>query len=91
MPAHNHPGSGVTTLITPNPHSHTLDYTSNVTNPGVKAVEDGVKVGTVDTSAVTLTATSPLTIVTDGGGLPHDNKQPVLACYYIMYIPLSFK
>lgn len=87
MPPHNHPGSGVVTTISPNPHSHTLDYTSNVTAPGVKAVEDGAKVGTVDTSAVTLTATSTLTVVTDGSGLPHDNKQPVLACYYIMYIP----
>jgi microcystin-dependent protein len=87
MPPHNHPGSSVATVITPNPHHHSLDYTSNVTVGGVKAVEDGTKVGTVDTSDVTLVATSTLTIITEGQGLPHDNKQPVLACYYIMYIP----
>ena len=31
--------------------------------------------------------TVSVTNASTGGGLPHDNKQPVIACYYIMYIP----
>ena len=45
------------------------------------------------TTVPTLGKTSPTTIsvgvtnASQGGGGAHDNKQPVYACYYIMYIP----
>lgn len=87
MPSHNHLGSGVITTISPNPHNHSLVRTYDVTNTGVAAIEDGPNQGSVNTGDVTLTATSVLTIASAGGNVAHSNVQPVLACYYIMYIP----
>ena len=87
MPSHNHPGSGVVTTILPNPHRHNLPTTGNVLNPGPFAVESGITVGTIDTSDVTLAATSVLTIAAQGSNGAHINYQPGLACYYIMYRP----
>ena len=88
LPSHSHPGSGVVTTISPNPHSHSY-VTPNAEGSASGSADshpDGPLVNR-DTSTVTLSATSILTITPEGGNQPHPNNQPALACYYIMYIP----
>ena len=54
-----------------------------LTNASVNSVLYG-KSGETSTTA---TATPIIVNVSAGGGLSHNNIQPTLACYYIMYIP----
>lgn len=94
IPAHTHAAS-VTTTVTDPGHSHTIAYNSGQADqnePG--ATGDLMDMsGTKSSSAVTNTATTGITIATavtnasTGGGQSHNNIPPVLACYYIMYIP----
>ena len=89
IPAHNHAGSGAVTTILPNPHKHTVSFSTfdaNVDGPTGSQVESGNET-TYDTSEVTLTASTVVTITPEGGGTAHANNQPAIACYYIMYIP----
>ena len=72
-------------------------HTHDVSDPG--HTHDYFKAGTIgatDTlttgisSSVTGTTSSNVTNITilpNGGGLPHQNNQPSWACYYIIYIP----
>lgn len=90
IPSHNHTGSHAETLITPNPHNHTgafhsisIDWRSGGDDSSGNATGNNSDL----TGNVTLTATTNLTIASEGGNQAHDNKQPSLACYYIMYIP----
>lgn len=57
--------------------------TYNLTNASVNSVLYG-KSGETTTTA---TAATTMVNAEAGGGLSHNNIQPVLACYYIMYIP----
>lgn len=88
MPSHNHPGSGVSTTISPAQHSHTyVKPTANGSASGSADPHPDGPLVNAETSSVTLTANSTLTIASQGGNQPHPNNQPALACYYIMYIP----
>lgn len=84
MPVHNHP------LNDPG-HNHTLSFTSaiNAKNQGSTQV---LSLGFNPTNPITIadktgTSTTNVTISSAGGGQPHNNIQPSMAGYYIMYIP----
>ena len=90
IPTHNHPGSSAVTTIPP--HTHDISPTAtqvgqNIGNGGSGTKSTSEVNNTLTASPANLTATTTLTIANDGGGLPHANNQPAIACYYIMYIP----
>ena len=85
MPSHTH---ATTAVITPDPHKHTLNNTGNNANgsggdPAQKTLTTGAGGFFTGDTSLSVSVTNPPT----GGSLPHGNTQPVLACYYIMYIP----
>jgi len=71
------------------PHSHTFtygfgtEYQGASSNSAINAINGGSSTGTMTTETVGVSVLIGYT----GQDLPHDNKQPALACYYIMYIP----
>jgi microcystin-dependent protein len=86
IPAHTHAAAVV---VTDPGHFHTISNQSdNDAGSGKVAVGGNVPEGT---NPVTDSATTGITVsVTNssfGGGLSHTNIPPVIACYYIMYIP----
>jgi len=94
IPAHTHAAS-VTTTVTDPGHSHTIAYKSGQADQNEPGAFGDLmdQSGTKSSSAVTNTATTGITVATavtnasTGGGQSHNNIPPVLACYYIMYIP----
>lgn len=86
IPSHTH----VATVVVTDPgHTHTLppvyneDYTGHFASGG--NFNEGL---TTDiTGSGTTGITVSVTNAASGGGLSHNNIPPVLACYYIMYIP----
>lgn len=88
--AHSHVGSTATTVISPNPHTHTTGFGNPIDANQTGSSNTWVQIGSsvnYTSSAVTLVANTTPTIASEGGGLPHANNQPAIACYYIMYIP----
>ena len=88
LPAHNH-----TFVGTPAVHNHVVKLPMAI-EPMRAGTGTSVNIWKQATPPATFPVTSddtsvtPLGTTTDkGGGLYHDNKQPVIACYYIMYIP----
>ena len=88
MPSHSH-GATATSIgtISPNPHSHSYAGVQAPSGQG-----DGSRTSvplTRDTSSVSLTVdiSTSVTNANTGGGAAHANIQPVIAAYYIMYIP----
>jgi len=96
IPSHTHP-------ITDPGHSHFTvnDYQNPGINPVTNAFPMAKSfLNTLNADYELMTGIAPATLsptntvptgITQanatGGGLPHDNKQPAIACYYIMYIP----
>jgi len=85
MPAHTH---ATTAVILPNPHNHGLNNTGNNANgsggdPAQKTLTTGAGGFFTGETSLSVSVTNPPA----GESLPHGNTQPVLACYYIMYIP----
>lgn len=89
IPSHVH--NNVLNFTDPG-HSHTLffkQYLTGITrNPGYDGGGNNYEVD-VDkpTSTNTTGIVASITNVAQGGGQSHTNVPPVLACYYIMYIP----
>lgn len=85
-PGHDHfvAGNGTTSSCS------VADNTSSIASGGSCGTNDAYTLrpsalaATVGESSVDVTGIS---IASTGGGLAHANIQPVLACYYIMYIP----
>jgi microcystin-dependent protein len=102
LPIHSHNVSA-TTVISPATHKHftvggtdneplsSTNYTSNVHstggNLGYGLYGSTIPASKGNTNEVTLTAATTLVVGTTGGGQPHNNIQPVIATYYIIYIP----
>lgn len=92
IPSHTHTSSAsaTSTVIDPG-HIHYCGNTPNgwSSSGTVGMLANGVK------NVPTTSVTTGITVATDvfisnnntGGGAAHSNIQPVLACYYIMYIP----
>lgn len=92
IPAHTHIANTSGSSLLPNPHGHTSQVnTTQSTGSGTPNARVGFDASTGSISAnvanTTLTLTVSVINSSVGGDQPHDNKQPVLACYYIMYIP----
>jgi microcystin-dependent protein len=89
IPSHTHTATVVTEL-TPNPHHHALnDSGANASGGGGDGAQRTFKTGGGGwaTGDVTLDLTVAVTNSNEGGGTAHNNIQPVLACYYIIYVP----
>jgi microcystin-dependent protein len=91
MPSHTHASTSSTT-ISPNPHDH--GWTGQAGTGWPKESCDKVEAGTpcsyaiiTQVKGVTLTASTNVIIQSAGSGQAHNNIQPVIAAYYIMYIP----
>ena len=88
IPIHSHAATATSIgTISPNPHSHSYAGVQAPSGQG-----DGSRTSvplTRDTSSVSLTVdiTTSVTNTNTGGGEAHANIQPVIASYYIMYIP----
>ena len=83
MPAHTHTG----TTTTDGTHTHNLEgYIQSGSNDG----SGGEAAGNFGTIATTSAGSHNHTFTTSsaGGGDSHANVQPVIACHYIMYIPV---
>ena len=89
IPSHTH--NNILNFNDPG-HTHTLyfaEYPTGVTsNPGYDGGSNNYEQN-VDkvTSTSTTGITASITNTAQGGGQSHNNIPPVLACYYIMYIP----
>lgn len=90
IPSHTHAATSTATSTVTDPgHSHTL---AGSVQPG--GAGDASRAGALAT-VTTASATTNITVDTSvstvntaaGSGGSHPNIQPVLACYYIMYIP----
>jgi hypothetical protein len=89
IPLHTHPATAIST-VSPNPHTHT--YTAPLVSgdhPGGDsgyARPNSVNNGTSGSTTLTVDTTVNVAAQTSGGG-SHPNVHPVLACYYIIYLP----
>jgi len=88
IPSHNHSATSTAT-VSPNPHQHTITGTDGDTSgagaplsrtPGVPESGGATNHTSLDVSVTT-------SIGNTGGGQGHNNIQPVIATYFIMYIP----
>ena len=103
LPAHTHPVTLATTVISPSTHSHLMVGTNDNSgltsatpiaqshstggNFGYGLVGSTVPATIGKTSDVTITADTSVTIGSQGGGQAHPNFQPGLGCLYIQYRP----
>lgn len=88
IPSHTHPITNVVTVTDPG-HTHNLKVNTNAAGSGNPAFEAASSVGNFATdSAQTGIAVSVASSAANfGGGLSHQNNQPAIGCYYIIYIP----
>jgi microcystin-dependent protein len=83
LPAHTHTATAV---VSPDPHTHTVqgyagvDSTGNHISSAVTPIGSGTLTGA---TSLTVGVTNNLT----GSNQPHQNYQPGIGAYYIMYIP----
>jgi len=87
LPTHSHKASAVST-INPNPHNHSVQSYSGTNLPGthINTSVNGAGSGPL-TGDTSLSIETKVTIENTGNNLAHSNIQPVIACYYIIYIP----
>ena len=93
MPSHSHAAIASSTgTISPNPHSH--NYSLQNTTTTVSGVSGGAHPlgnapvnSTTSTIDLTVAISTGVTVSNTGGGGAHANIPPVIAAYYIMYIP----
>lgn len=92
MPVHSHSAVASTNISINDPgHSHyaghtPIGWTSSGTI-GVSTESPQNIQTTVSTTGITASATTSVTVNNAGNGEAHANIQPVIAAYYIMYIP----
>ena len=93
IPSHTHANT-VNTILTDPGHTHSFNKTNDYTSGGGSATSGNGVDGTqlTSNSGVGGTGIRAVTTITNaaapiGGGLPHANIQPVIACYYIQYRP----
>ena len=96
MPSHSHTGVGTTTVTLNDPgHFHfggkTNDFGGASGSIGLSKNLPQNYATTTSTTGITVTSNTPgnvaIGIDNAGGGQAHANIQPVIAAYYIMYIP----
>lgn len=96
IPAHSHNATAVSTAsVSPNPHTHTISWQKGQADQNESGVYGELYDArtpynrTTTTSSVNLSVAvdTGVTISSTGSGGAHPNIQPVVAAYYIMYIP----
>lgn len=87
IPSHTHTATAVST---DSGHTHTYGNMTTTQN-GDQSVPGGLTPYYTPASATTGSAsaniTTTVTVNPFGGNLPHQNNQPAIGCYYIIYIP----
>jgi microcystin-dependent protein len=91
MPSHTH-GASAITAINPAQHNHGFtgaagDGWPNEAGDRIGAGDPNSYVRQTKVENVTLAASTTVTVNETGGNNPHNNYQPGIGCYYIMYIP----
>ena len=93
IPLHTHPNTVSSTVNENGGHQHNIAMSSSGTNSTLLPSKIS-NTGTLQTGITqkALTGITVNTIIVNasgplGGGLPHANIQPVVACYYIQYRP----
>jgi microcystin-dependent protein len=90
IPSHTHSATASATSVVTDPgHTHYSGQSGNTGGGG------SIGISTTGYNFLTTSSITNITVATtvgvtngnSGGGLAHLNIQPVLACYYIMYIP----
>ena len=90
IPAHSHLA---TATVSDPGHLHTIAYAhgeADQNEPGTYGDlmdMNGVKSSSTSTNTAFTGVSVAVAVGSTGGGLAHDNFQPGLGCYYIMYIP----
>jgi len=92
LPAHSHTSSASTSVSITDPgHAHFVNYLNKNGGDGnnVLGSEAGSnnRATTSATTGISATATTIVQVDSTGSGEGHANIQPVIAAYYIMYIP----
>jgi microcystin-dependent protein len=92
IPSHTHAITNVVNVTDPG-HTHALSNIQNHTNNfGVNGFFDQA-LGGASSGLLTTSSTTGITVSVNssasnfGGNLPHQNNQPAIGCYYIIYIP----
>lgn len=93
LPLHTHPNTVASVVDEHGGHKHSIVMASSNNNntqvPSKLSTSTTPQTGTTEKALTGITVDT--TIVNapgpTGGGLPHANIQPVVACYYIQYIP----
>jgi microcystin-dependent protein len=87
IPSHSHTATAVSAVVDPG-HTHTWPYTPKNESGGSGGFGVGGGATQLTSSSTTgISVTTNVTINPTGDGLAHNNYQPALGCYYIMYIP----
>ena len=94
LPSHTHTPTvtnGAAT-VSPNPHSHSYVLQNTTTTAsglsgGVSPLSNNPVTSTTGSTNLEVTTNVGVTIGNTGSGVAHNNIQPVVAAYYIMYIP----
>lgn len=92
LPPHSHTSVAITSVSIVDPgHTHFVNYLGKNGSDGSNVVgsEAGPnnKAVSSNTTGISATANTSVTIQNTGDGTGHANIQPVIAAYYIMYIP----
>jgi microcystin-dependent protein len=88
MPSHTHTNTATSPVTDPG-HTHNFTYLDKG-NPGNGTATidlTGPSTFTTASSITGITVNTTVTINPAGGDQPHNNYQPGIGCYYIMYIP----
>jgi microcystin-dependent protein len=94
LPSHTHTPTvtnGAAT-VSPNPHSHSFVLQNTTTTAsglsgGASPLGNNPVTSTTGTTSLEVTTNVGVSIGNTGNGVSHNNIQPVLAAYYIIYIP----
>jgi microcystin-dependent protein len=95
LPAHSHNASGTTTVTLNDPgHTHAIGQSGVTGGAGTIAVGNTSPKNiqsVTSTTGITVTSNAAnnvsISVQNEGGGQAHQNIQPVIGAYYIMYIP----
>jgi microcystin-dependent protein len=88
IPSHTHTATA-TSVVTDPGHTHTaVTRESNIAGSAFAiGFADNTYTATTSPSSTGITVATSVTVNPFGGGLPHQNNQPAIGCYYIIYIP----
>jgi microcystin-dependent protein len=93
MPSHSHAALATSTaVVSPNPHSHNYN-TQNTTGTasglsgGAHPLNNNPTSSNTSSVSLSVSVDTSVTVSNTGDNAAHSNIQPVIAAYYIMYIP----